>query len=223
MRVFKVNQASTLHHWSGSLLCSYGLYLAQKQANVLCLVNLQGGIEGKSIMERVPMGILRHLADSLEIPLFMPSATLDTLEKDIQSLLTLVNQKYGVHSVVLNAFEQDSRMAILKKNYEEAALQVQNFVEHSTPEMLFEDAMNLGFKAHIFSINEKSLNRSYLGAPLTIEMLNNFKANNIHPFGANGEFETICTDGPNFKNKTLINFGDMHFKNGFWYREVISA
>lgn len=218
-----MNQVSILHHWWGGLLCSYGLHLAQKQLNVLCLVNFQGAIEAKSLMERIPTPILRQISDSLELPLFMPSTNPESIEKDIQALLTLVNQKYGVHSVVLNAFEQDHRMKILKKNYEGTALHIQNFIEKETPETLFEDAMNLGFKAYIFSINEKILNRSYLGAPLTLEMLTHFKSNNIHPFGARGEFETICTDGPNFKNKIPVNFGDTHFKNGFWYREVISG
>lgn len=216
-----MNHTAVLHQWSGGLLCSFGLYLAQKKVDVLSLINIQGIPDNKVTLERVPTYILRQLSDSLDLPLFTPTMQPESVQKDVQSLLSLVNQKYGVHSVVLNGFEQDGSMDALKKNYEDSSFQVQNFVEQNNPYDLFEEAMNLGFKAHIFAVNEKILGRNYLGAQLTSDMLKHFKDSKIHPFGANGEFETVCVDGPNFKHKVLVNFGDVHFKNGYWYREII--
>lgn len=213
----------SLCHWSGKLLCSLGLYLAQRQSKILCLVNLPITSAFKGSNERIPLNILRQLADSLKLPLFTPNVTAETLNDDLKSFLSLVGQKYGTHSVILNNFKQDNNILnILEKSYTDASFYVQNVIDQQSPDALFEEAMNLGFKAYIFSVNEKFFSRNYLGSLLTMEMLQNFTKNNIHPFGLNGEFDAICVDGPNFENKISLNFGDIHFKNGYWYREFLT-
>lgn len=213
----------SLCHWSGKLLCSLGLYLAQKQSKVLCLVNVPGMSVLKGLNECIPLHILRQLADSLNLPLFTPNVTAETLHEDLKSFLSLMGQKYGTHSVMLNTFRQENNLLnLLEKSYKDTSFHVQNIIEQKTPEILFEDAINLGFKAYIFSVNEKFFSRNYLGSLLTMEMLQNFTKNNIHPFGLNGEFDAICVDGPNFGNKISLDFGDIHFKNGYWYREFLT-
>lgn len=222
MRFF-VSNPLTLYHWSGKLLCTLGLHLAQKQSKVLCLVHFPQTIPVKNMIDHLSAATLRQLADCLKLPLFTPTITAETLQNDVQSFLTLVTQKYGVQSVFLNNFKNDSNeFARLEKLYKDSEFQVQNLFFENNPEILFEDAINLGFKAYIFSVNEKFFSRNYLGSLVTMEMLQNFKKNNIHPFGSNGEFDAICVDGPNFENKISLNFGDIHFKNGNWYREFVT-
>jgi len=210
----------SLQHWSGSLLCAVGLYLAQKEANIACLINLRGISQPTKIIEKIPVSIHRALADSLKVPLFSPNSSINQLKKDIEPLLTLVNQKYGVHSVILNAFEQDLVMKELKKNYGSFSLKVQNYIQRYHPDDLFKEAIHLGFKAKILSVNEKYLGSSSIGSDITLDMLEVFKTKNIHPFGLNGEFETVCIDGPNFTHNIPLVFGDMHFKHNLWFREV---
>lgn len=181
---------------------------------------LRRGHANPQIIERIQTDIFRALADSLNLPLFAATTNSDSIKKDLQGLLMLVNQKYGVHSVVLNMFEQDTLKSALQKHYEDAGIEVLNFLRDRKPEEIFLSALESGFKAHILSVNEKYLNRSYLGMELTPSMLQTFQESNMHPFGINGEFETICVDGPNFKHKIPLNFGDIHFKNGSWYREI---
>lgn len=215
------NKASFIQQWSGSLLCSAGVYFALQKGNVNCLVNLKGCFEQTRIIEQIQVDILRRLSDSLGIPLFVPYSNANYHESDFKSFLTLVNKKYGEHTLGLCALKEDNIMNELKQKYESNNMKTYNFVENWNAKELYIELMNLGFQAHILSVNEKSLNRSFIGSPLTIEMLDLFEKNNIHPFGANGEFETLCTNAPHFKYNLSLNFGDMHSKQDLWFREVL--
>lgn len=218
-----MSQPLSFCHWSGKLLCALNLYRAQQQSKVLCLVNLPGMSNLKMTTERIPSNVLRQLADSLKLPLFTPIVTQETLQDDLMSFFSLMRQKYEVQSVILNHLKnRDNSLNILESFYGQTSFQIQNFIQEERPEELFVEAINLGFKAYIFSINEKFFSRNYLGSLLTLEMLENFKKNNVHPFGLHGEFDAICVSGPNFENKIGLTFGDIHFKNGYWYREFMT-
>ncbi len=214
------NKPRIIQQWSGSLLCAAGLYFARKDFEVICLVNFRGALEAPRIIEQISVDILRSLSDSLALPLFTPYSSSAYIEGDFKSLVSLMKKKYSVESLGMSFCKEDLAMSELKEKYESCEMQVLNFIDNQNAIELYKEILELGFKAHILSVNEKSLDRRFIGAPLNLEILKTFQEQNIHPFGTNGEFETICTDGPIFKEGLSLNFGDVHSKQDVWFREV---
>lgn len=63
---------------------------------------------------------------------------------------------------------------------------------------LMTEFLNLGFKATITVIDSNHLDLHYLGRILDMELFKELVDKKIDPYGENGEFHTIVTDGPLF-------------------------
>ena len=67
-----------------------------------------------------------------------------------------------------------------------------------------------GFKAVIKKVNLKYLDESFLGRELNYDTLEKMKLKNIDLCGENGEYHTIVTDGPIFKESIKFNLNDIN-------------
>ena len=59
-------------------------------------------------------------------------------------------------------------------------------------------------------VENKFLGKEFLGKVLTKEVVEEIKKTGADPCGENGEYHTFVFDGPIFKNKVDIIFGDIY-------------
>lgn len=69
---------------------------------------------------------------------------------------------------------------------------------------LLEEFISLGFKARIIVVNERKLDRSFLGRTIEARITADMERAGIDPSGELGEYHTVVTDGPLFASRVEI-------------------
>ena len=87
-------------------------------------------------------------------------------------------------------------------------------------EELLEEFIALGYKAVIVTVNEKNLDRSFLGRTIDRPLLSQFRRLGIDPCGENGEYHTLVVDGPIFSNPLPVETGAVSEQAGYCSLDV---
>jgi uncharacterized protein (TIGR00290 family) len=113
-------------------------------------------------------------------------------------------------------------------------------------DQLIREFLSLGFKTITTCVNEKYLDKSFVGRIIDEQFLEDLPAG-VNPCGENGEFHTFVFDGPIFKKPIPIKTGEIvyrkyeaprsekkddcfvkeedredPYKYGFWYCDLLS-
>ena len=86
---------------------------------------------------------------------------------------------------------------------------------------IYLDYLKTGLKATVVRTN-KTLSLDWLGRVLDRKFYDDIlKLGNVDPCGEGGEYHTVITDGPGFKNKIEIQETQKHkLDGGFGYLEI---
>ena len=82
--------------------------------------------------------------------------------------------------------------------------------------------MRLGFKAVVTCVDPKALDASFVGAMIDDDFLSRLPAG-VDPCGENGEFHSFVFDGPNFTEAVKIRIGEIVFRDGFTFCDLLPA
>lgn len=102
---------------------------------------------------------------------------------------------------------------------------------------IMKEFISLGFKAVIICVNDKYLDKSFVGREIDNSLLNDLPAN-IDPCGENGEYHSFVYDGPVFRNPVPFERGEIFHEKykassdsqkegdysdtGFWKMDLIA-
>ncbi len=76
---------------------------------------------------------------------------------------------------------------------------------------LISEFIDLGFKTIVTCVNEKYLDKSFVGRIIDEKFISDLPAS-VDPCGENGEFHTFVFDGPIFKKPVLFSIGEKVYK-----------
>jgi len=85
---------------------------------------------------------------------------------------------------------------------------------------LFVEWVASGAEAVIVTARAERLDRSWLGRTLSIDMLAEFDRLAVDPCGENGEYHTVVTDGPLFREPLRLDRGECVHRSGCWALDV---
>jgi diphthine-ammonia ligase len=88
---------------------------------------------------------------------------------------------------------------------------------------LFLEWVASGAEAVIVTSRAERLDRSWLGRTLSIEMLGEFDRLAVDPCGENGEYHTVVTNSPLFREPLRLEFGEQVLRSGCWALDVAVA
>jgi hypothetical protein len=80
-----------------------------------------------------------------------------------------------------------------------------------------------GAEAVIVTSRAERLDRSWLGRTLSIDMLGDFDRLAVDPCGENGEYHTVVTNSPLFREPLRLEFGGQVSRSGCWALDVAVA
>jgi uncharacterized protein (TIGR00290 family) len=87
---------------------------------------------------------------------------------------------------------------------------------------IIEEFMNAGFEAVVVSVRASILGKEWLGRTLDADFLRELQQH--HPgvdlCGENGEYHTLVTDGPLFKQRVKISTGAPLWRDGYWHLAI---
>jgi uncharacterized protein (TIGR00290 family) len=77
-----------------------------------------------------------------------------------------------------------------------------------------------GFRAVVCCTDPKTLGKEFCGKEFDHSFLESLPSS-VDPCGENGEFHTFVYAGPNFKNEVAITKGEVVFRGGFYFADLL--
>jgi uncharacterized protein (TIGR00290 family) len=81
---------------------------------------------------------------------------------------------------------------------------------------LFREFISTGATARIVTVRDGVLDRTWLGRPLTVDMLPEFERMGVDPCGEHGEYHTVVVDAPLFSSALPVRIGNDVCRDGCW-------
>ncbi|MFD2890535.1 diphthine--ammonia ligase [Flavobacterium chuncheonense] len=202
-----------LFNWSSGKDSALALYKTLHNPNfeIVTLLTSVSEQYQRISMHGVRVELLDQQARSLGIPLtkmMIPEMpTMEVYENVMRTTLTNLKEQGVTHSIFGDIFLEDLRM------YRENKLKEMGF-EGEFPlwkedtKALIEEFLSLGFKTIVTCVNEKFLDKSFVGRIIDQQFIADLP-DNVDVCGENGEFHTFTFDGPIFDKPIAFEIGEI--------------
>jgi uncharacterized protein (TIGR00290 family) len=238
-----------LFNWSSGKDSALALYKIQQnpEFEINCLLTSVNQQFQRISMHGVRVELLEQQAESIGIPLEIMQIpempTMEVYENVMQKTLEKLKSKGITHSVFGDIFLEDLRQ------YREDKLATMGFkgvfpIWKIPTHDLIQEFITLGFKTIVVCVNEKYLDKSFVGRVIDQQFIDDLPEN-VDVCGENGEFHTFSFDGPIFSKPIDFEIGEIVYRKyekpkedssntacntddttaydyGFWYCDLIS-
>ncbi len=203
--------------WSGGKDSCFAAMQAKDSgiipAVLLNVLNEEGKI---SRSHGIPFSILHEQATAMNLPLKMIASSWADYESKFTAALVELKSKYGLSHAIFGDIDLDDH-----KNWEEKVCTAAGLIAvlplwKQERKQLVLQMLDVGIQTIIVSCNEK-MGERYLGSLLTIELVNELEESGIDPCGEEGEFHTLVTDCPLFKQPISVTVTDKLLHQNYWF------
>ncbi|ANO48999.1 ATP-binding protein [Flavobacterium columnare] len=206
-------KSKAIFNWSSGKDSALALHkiLQTNEYEVTTLLTSVNKQYNRISMHGVRTELLEEQAKSLKIPLHkmeIPEApTMEVYENIMRTTLSNFKDKGISISVFGDIFLQDLR------DYREEKLKELGFKgvfplwKIDTKELIH-TFLNLGFKTIVTCVNERYLDKRFVGRIIDLQFINDLPKN-VDPCGENGEFHTFTFDGPIFSKPIEFELGEI--------------
>lgn len=223
--------------WSGGKDSAFALYKAQKEKEY----EVERLLTSVSDFDRISMHGVRTVlldkqSESLGIPLNViklhENASVEEYEEIMDSQLKIFQKQGFTHCLFGDIFLEDIRM-YREKQMKRAGMNAVFPLWKRNSMYLIKEFIDLGFKSVIVCVDERYLDKSFVGRIIDKSLLNDIPSN-VDPCGENGEYHSFVFDGPNFKMPVNFYTGEIVYKqykshstdedslNGFWFIDLLN-
>lgn len=237
-----------LFNWSSGKDSALALYkiLQNPEFEINCLLTSVNQQFQRISMHGVRVELLKQQAESIGIPLEIMQIpempTMEVYENVMQQTLEKLKKKGITHSVFGDIFLEDLRQ------YREDKLAIMGFegvfpIWKIPTQDLIQEFIALGFKTIVVCVNERYLDKSFVGRVIDQQFIDDLPEN-VDVCGENGEFHTFSFDGPIFQKPINFEIGEVVYRKyekpkqdssntacdtddktafdyGFWYCDLI--
>ena len=209
--------------WSGGKDSCFAYYKALKAGfEVVSLVTFMQS-ENVSSFHGIGSDLLDAQAKAIGIPISKVVTTPENYEAQLKSTLLKFKSK-GVEGLVTgDIFEvaQHEEHWLERVCRETGYTPIRPLWQGNTKE-IFEEFIEAGFKATVVRTKLSHLGKEWLGRQLDKEFLNEIlKMGNVDPCGEGGEYHTVVTDGPIFKNRIQLTNTEKSSSANFGRLEIL--
>lgn len=238
-----------LFNWSSGKDSALALYktLQNPELEIQCLLTSVNQQFQRISMHGVRVELLKQQAQSIGLPLEIMQIpempTMEVYENVMQKTLKKLKSKGITHSIFGDIFLEDLR------KYREDKLATMGFegvfpIWKIPTQELINEFISLGFKTIVVCVNERHLDKSFVGRVIDEKFISDLPEN-VDVCGENGEFHTFTFDGPIFSKPIHFEIGEIVYRKydkpkqessntacdsdatdafdyGFWYCDLIS-
>lgn len=238
-----------LFNWSSGKDSALALYkiLQNPEFKIECLLTSVNQQFQRISMHGVRVELLEAQAKSIGLPLKIMQIpempTMEVYEDVMTKTLSELKEQGITHSVFGDIFLEDLRKYREDKLAQigfEGVFPIWKIPTHD----LIHEFINLGFKTIVVCVNERFLNKSFVGRIIDESFINDLPEN-VDVCGENGEFHTFTFDGPIFADPINFEIGETVYRKyekpktestntacdtnqtdafdyGFWYTDLIA-
>ena len=166
--------------------------------------------------------LIKAQAMALNLPLTQKRVNWNTYERGFREALKELKIK-GADTLINGDIDLAEGVAWNRKMCREVGLNLLMPLEDADPEGLLIDFIRAGFQAVIVCVDARTPARDWLGDNINPAFLSRFhdeKANTVHPCGELGEFHTLVTDGPIFRERIEITESKPVDIEGYSYLDI---
>lgn len=206
--------------WSGGKDSCLALHRAitagAKPAYLLTIIG-EDGIRSRS--HGLRRDVLEAQASAMGIPLLIRRATWAEYESVFVDVLHEI-RKQGVKSGVFGDIDFPPHLEWEEKVCAKTDMTAYLPLWGGARETLLHEFLSLGYKAMIVTVEEKKLDRKFLGRIIDRDIIGEFQEIGIDPCGENGEYHTLVVDGPIFPKPLLVETGARMKDSGYCTLDV---
>jgi diphthine-ammonia ligase len=215
-------QMKVVASWSGGKDSAYAYYLAKQQGHqVLSLLTMMMS-EEKSNFHMIPTDIIDAQTKAIGVPLLKKTTSEDTYENDFKAVLAEFKNRGAEGLVTGDIYEvAGHEEGWLDRVCREVGLKPVKPLWMGDTKQIYLDYLKTGLKATVVRTN-RELSLDWLGRVLDRQFYDDIlKLEGVDPCGEGGEYHTVITDGPDFKQKVeLVETEKKRLDNGFGYLEI---
>ncbi|KRB53674.1 diphthine--ammonia ligase [Flavobacterium sp. Root186] len=206
----------TLFNWSSGKDSALTLYkiLQNPEFKIECLLTSVNQQYQRISMHGVRVELLQAQAESIGIPLKIMEVpempTMEVYENVMIKTLTELKNQGIMYSVFGDIFLEDLRKyreEQLAKIGFEGIFPIWKIPSHD----LIQEFISLGFKTIVVCVNERYLDKSFVGRIIDQNFINDLPEN-VDVCGENGEFHTFTFDGPIFSKPIHFEIGEIVYR-----------
>lgn len=210
--------------WSGGKDSCFALYKAlNEKHDVMSLLTFMQS-ETTTNFHGLNAKLLDAQAQALGISLVKPVTTPETYERQFKDALHQFKIQGAEGLLTGDIYEvagHEERW--LERVCREVGLQPIRPLWMGDTRQLLQDFINAGFEATVVRTKNSVIGEEWLGRQLNQRFLHEIlKLKNVDPCGEGGEYHTVVTDGPIFKNRILITETKRRSSNGYGHLEIVN-
>ncbi|CAD0007057.1 ATP-binding protein [Flavobacterium chungangense] len=205
-----------LFNWSSGKDSALALYkiLQNPDFKIECLLTSVNQQYQRISMHGVRVELLKDQAKSINLPLKIMQIpempTMEVYENVMTETLSELKKEGITHSVFGDIFLEDLR------KYREDKLAQMGFegvfpIWQIPTTDLIQEFIRLGFKTIVVCVNERYLDKSFVGRIIDQDFINDLPEN-VDVCGENGEFHTFTFDGPIFSETINFEIGETVYR-----------
>ena len=192
--------------YSGGKESVLALYKTIKQGHEpVLLITVVNTDTGRSYSHGIDEGLLEQISQSLEIPLLVVKTTGEDYAKNFEEALREAKQK-GAQACVFGDIDIEGHLAWCSERCENVGITPLFPLWGKKREQVVNQFIDRGFVANISVLNAKILSTDFLGQRLTKDLLKAIASCGADVCGENGEYHTLVSDGPIFKQKVDFQY-----------------
>lgn len=205
-----------LFNWSSGKDSALALYriLKDSEFEISCLLTSVNQQFQRISMHGVRVALLQQQAQSIGLPLEIMQIpempTMEVYEKVMEETLQKLKNLGVTHSIFGDIFLED-----LRKYREDQLAEIEFkavFPLWKIPTQdLIQEFITLGFKTIVVCVNERYLDKSFVGRVIDQDFINDLPGN-VDVCGENGEFHTFTFDGPIFSKPIEFEIGEIVYR-----------
>lgn len=231
-----MGKIKAVFNWSGGKDSAHALLrvLRSGEYDILALLTTVNAHSGQSTMHNLPQSLLERQALSIGIPLhtvgLKPAGNMADYSDAMAQAVTHFKSQGATHFIFGDIFLHDVR-SYRERQLSRQGITVVEPLWNKSSEQVITDFLESGLKATIVTTNEV-LGRNAIGRVIDKAFISSLPAD-IDPNGENGEYHTICHNGPIFNHPVAFNLGtpytqsyDIKLDNGttqkytYWFADI---
>ncbi len=213
--------------WSGGKDCCLAAYRAAKSGLKLrYLANTVSEDGQQSRSHGLSAGVLQMQAGAMGIPLVQRRTGKDNYEAEFKNMLREF-KKEGITGGVFGDIDFNEHRQWIDRVCQEAAITPHLPLWEQNQTAIMSDFIALGFEAMVVATRADILGEEWLGRKVDLDFVKDLaelgKTRPITPCGEAGEYHTLVTDGPLFKQRLEILETNRVLRDGHWFLNILKS
>jgi diphthine-ammonia ligase len=206
--------------WSGGKDSCLALYKALRNGmDVKLLLNTitEDGMYSRS--HGIRAEVLKKQAEAIGIEIIQIKTSWENYEENyLQTLLRL--KELGYSQGIFGDIDLEEHRTWIERVCEKAKIVPVLPLWKMKREEVVREFINSGFRAVVCSVKDGILGREWLGKDFDLSFIEEMKRMSVDVCGENGEFHTFVYDGPIFKKRLKLNFGEIRSRNRYSFLDI---